>query len=76
MIRVLTFAQIINILIIGIMGAAQNALNHAVVKNGGDRGMSTFCAKSDSKKCRERCKGSETGALVGFEGADFGDLGS
>ena len=27
MIRVLTFALIINILIIGIMGAAQNALN-------------------------------------------------
>ena len=55
--------------------AAQNALNHAVMKNGGDRGsISTFCAKSDSKKCSERCGGGEAMALVNFEGADFGDL--
>ena len=45
------------------------------MKNGGDRGsISTFCAKSDSKKCSERCGGGEAMALVNFEGADFGDL--
>ena len=55
--------------------AAQNVLDRVVMKNSGDRReVSLFCAKPDSKNCCERCEGGNTGALVGFEGTDFGHL--